>query len=147
MQIKNRKLNDEEIFQERKAEVYAVTGMGKATIQEQVDLWRYVKDFGEADLLGTSVDSFSRVLDFGKSEKGIEESLHAGKSILNGVPMVNHGVKNIRKMIVAVNLPVGLRYGAVDRRLIDDIGIAGGHTSTAPYGFLHLFVQKYEILL
>jgi methylaspartate mutase epsilon subunit len=187
MQIKNRKLSEQEFSQERKevlaqwptgrevdldeavefhksmpagkvatkklqeakrkGEVYAVTGMGKATIQEQVELWQYVQDFGQADLLGTSVDSFSRVMDFSRAEKGIEESLHTGKSLLNGVPVVNHGVKNIRKMIEAVNLPVGLRYGAVDRRLIDEIGIAGGHTSTAPDGLYDFWNMNSRLSL
>jgi methylaspartate mutase epsilon subunit len=131
----------------RKGEIFTVTGMGKATIQEQVELWQYVQDVGQAELLGTSVDSLSRVLDFAAAEKGIQESLLTGKSVLNGVPIVNHGVKVIRKMIEAVNLPVGLRYGAVDRRLIDEIGFAGGHTGTAPDGLYDFWNMNSKLSL
>jgi methylaspartate mutase epsilon subunit len=187
MQIRNRKLSDEEFNQERKevlaqwptgreidmeeaieyhknlppgkntvkklqeakrkGEIYTVTGMGKATIEEQVELWKYVQDAGQAELLGTSVDSFSRVLDFAAAERGIQESLVTGKSVLNGVPIVNHGVKVIRKMIEAVNLPVSLRYGAVDRRLIDEIGFAGGHSSTAPDGLYDFWNMNSKLSL
>jgi methylaspartate mutase epsilon subunit len=131
----------------RKGDIYTITGMGKATIQEQVELWQYVQDAGQAELLGTSVDSFSRVLDFKAAEKGIQESLLSGRSVLNGVPIVNHGVKVIRKMIESVNSPVGLRYGAVDRRLIDEIGIAGGHTSTAPDGLYDFWNMNSKLSL
>ncbi|MBN1188287.1 MAG: methylaspartate mutase subunit E [Dehalococcoidales bacterium] len=131
----------------RTGEVYAVTGMGKATIQEQIELWQYVQDVGQADFLGTSVDSLSRVMDFAAVEKGIQESLATGKSVLNGVPVVNHGIKGIRKMIEAVNLPVGLRYGAVDRRLIDEMGIAGGHTGTAPDGLYDFWNMNSKLSL
>ena len=93
----------------QKGEAYAITGMGKATLEQQIELWQYVQDVGQADLLGTSVDSFSRVLNFAAAERGIKESLLTGKSALNGVPIVNHGVKGVRRMIEAVNLPVGLR--------------------------------------
>lgn len=55
-------------------EMYAITGMGKATIEEQIELLTYVEKEGLADLLGTSVDSFSRQGDFEEAERGIEES-------------------------------------------------------------------------
>ena len=42
--------------------IYAITGMGKATIEEQIELLTFVEKEGLADLLGTSPDSFSRQL-------------------------------------------------------------------------------------
>jgi methylaspartate mutase epsilon subunit len=118
----------------QRGEAWPITGMGKATLEQQSEIWHYVQDAGQAELLGTSVDSFSRILDFAASEKGIQESLRMGKSVLNGLPVVNHGIKKLRQAIQSLNVPIMMRYGAVDPRLIDEIGIAGGHTCTAPDG-------------
>ena len=114
-----------------RGEIYAITGMGKATIEEQIELLTYVEKEGQADLLGTSVDSFSRQNDYEEAERGIAESRKGGRSVLNGLPLVNHGVAGFRRVIEAVNSPVSMRYGAADPRLIDEIGYAGGHTSGA----------------
>ena len=115
----------------QKGETYAITGMGKTTLEQQIELLKYVQDEGQADILGTSVDSLSRVLNFEAAEQGLKESLRTGKSLLNGLPVVNHGVAGIRKLIESVDLPVQMRYGAMDIRLIDEIGLAGGHTGTS----------------
>ncbi|MBN1191589.1 MAG: hypothetical protein JXA46_17690 [Dehalococcoidales bacterium] len=131
----------------RTGEIYAVTGMGKTTIEEQTELWQYVQDVGKADFLGTSVDSMSRVMDYAAAEEGIQQSKATGKSVLNGVPLVNHGVRGIRKMVEAVRLPVAMRYGAVDRRLIDEIGFAGGHTMTAPDGLYDFWNMNSKLSL
>jgi methylaspartate mutase epsilon subunit len=112
-------------------ETYAITGMGKATIEEQIELLTYVEKEGLADILGTSVDSYSRQKDYAAAEKGLEESVKRGKSVLNGLPLVNHGVAGFRRVMAEVNSPVSMRYGAADPRLIDEIGFAGGHTAGA----------------
>ncbi len=100
-----------------RGEIYAITGMGKATIEEQIELLTYVEREGQADLLGTSVDSFSRQNDYKEAERGIVESRKGGRSVLNGLPLVNHGVAGFRKVIGAVNSPVSMRYGAAICRL------------------------------
>src|SRR5512138_3781019 len=41
-------------------EIYANTGMGKATIEEQIDLLQYTEKEGQADVLGLSPDSITR---------------------------------------------------------------------------------------
>ena len=51
-------------------ETYAITGMGKATIEEQIELLTYVEKEGLADILGTSVDSYSRQNDYAEAAKG-----------------------------------------------------------------------------
>lgn len=110
-------------------EIYAITGMGKATVEEQIALLTCVEKDGLADILGTSVDSFSRQEDYAEAGRRLEESIKQGKSVLNGVPVVNHGVSGIRKIVNAINSPISLRYGAADPRLIDEIAYAGGHTA------------------
>src|SRR4030043_2231028 len=112
-------------------ETYAITGMGKATIEEQIELLTYVEKEGQADILGTSVDSFSRQNNYKEAERGLAESVKRGRTALNGLPIVNYGVAGIRKIVGAVNSPTSMRYGAADPRLIDEIGFAGGHTAGA----------------
>jgi methylaspartate mutase epsilon subunit len=112
-------------------EIYAITGMGKATVEEQIELLTHVEKEGKADILGTSVDSFSRQKNYEEAERGVAESLKRGRSVLNGFPIVTHGVPGFRKIIAAVNSPISMRYGAADPRLIDEIGFAGGHTAGA----------------
>jgi methylaspartate mutase epsilon subunit len=76
------------------------------------------------------VDSFTRTLRFELAEKEIEKSKASGKTLLNGFPVINHGVKGTRKVIDAVDLPVRLRFVSPICRLLAEIGLAGGHTYT-----------------
>lgn len=50
--------------------------------------------------------------------------------MINGFPIVAHGVKNTRKVIEAVKLPVQLRSPAADIRLAMEIAFASGHSSS-----------------
>lgn len=61
--------------------------------------------------------------------KGIEESKKAGRSLLNGFPGVNHGVTGCRRVVEATNLPLQLRHGTPDARLLSEIMLAAGFTS------------------
>ncbi len=79
-------------------EIYASTGMGKTTIEEQIELLQYVEKEGKADILGLSPDSITRQNNYEEVQRNLEESIKTGKSKLNGLPVVNYGVYAIRKM-------------------------------------------------
>jgi methylaspartate mutase epsilon subunit len=128
-------------------ESYAITGMGKATIEEQVDLLTYIEREGQANYLGTTVDSFSRQNNYQEAEKGIAESIKKGRSTLNGFPLVNHGVSGFRRVIEAVQSPISMRYGAADPRLIDEIGYAGGHTAGAEDALMDFWHHHSRVAL
>jgi methylaspartate mutase epsilon subunit len=128
-------------------EIYASTGMGKATLEEQLELYRYVEREGQADLLGMSPDSLTRQNDYQAVQKGLEESLRTGKSVLNGFPVVNYGVKAIRKLVEAVGCPIQPRYGAADARLCDEILLAGGCTGSAPDLFMDFWQHSARVPL
>ncbi len=117
-------------------EIYANTGMGKATIEEQIELLQYTEKEGQADVLGLSPDSITRQNDYKGSQKGLEESIKAGRSLLNGLPVVNLGVAAIRKMNESVSCPIRPRYGAADARLCDEILLAGGCSSASSDAFM-----------
>lgn len=171
MEIKNKRLGDEEFFKERK-EVLAQWPTGKEvdldeaigylkslppsknyalklawaketgtslirsdsgvpSLEEQIEYVKYLQDEGGSDLLGTMVDSFTRTQRYEAAERELKESLRLGKWLLNGVPVVNYGVANLRKIVEAVDLPVAVRGISLDWRMIIEVGLAGGHTDTS----------------
>lgn len=102
---------------------------GVALIDEHIELLKYLEEQGEADLLPTTIDSYTRQNRYEEAENGMAESKTAGRSLLNGFPAVNHGVANCRKVNEAVNIPVQVRHGTPDARLLAEISIAGGFTA------------------
>ncbi|MDR2078277.1 MAG: methylaspartate mutase subunit E, partial [Treponema sp.] len=102
---------------------------GVALIPEHIKLLTYLQDKGEADLLPTTIDSYTRQNRFQKAEEGILESIKQNKSMLNGFPAVNHGVSGCRQIIDALDTPVQVRHGTPDARLLTEIAYAGGFTS------------------
>ncbi len=102
---------------------------GVALINEHIELLTHLQNEGQADLLPTTIDSYTRQNRFDDAQKGIAESIAQGKSMLNGFPAVNHGVAACRKIIDSLNVPVQVRHGTPDARLLGEISYAGGFTS------------------
>lgn len=102
---------------------------GVALIDQHIELLNFLDTEGGADLLPSTIDSYTRQNKYENCEKGIEESKKAGRSLLNGFPGVNHGVKGCREVVEAVNLPLQLRHGTPDARLLSEIMMAAGYTS------------------
>ncbi len=102
---------------------------GVACIEDHITLLKYLQDNGEADLLPTTIDSYTRQNRYEEAEKGIRETELSGKSMLNGFPGVNHGVSGCRRIIDALDTPVQVRHGTPDARLLAEISYAGGFTS------------------
>ena len=102
---------------------------GVALIDEHIELLNFLDTEGGADLLPSTIDSYTRQNKYENCEKGIEESKKAGRSLLNGFPGVNHGVTGCRRVVEATNLPLQLRHGTPDARLLSEIMLAAGFTS------------------
>lgn len=100
---------------------------GVATKEGQIELLQFLQDQG-ADLLPATCDSYTRNLRFSDVEKGIEESIKKGYSVLNGYPGVNLGVAGNRSVVESVRLPVTCKHGSVDGRLLAEVTFAGGMT-------------------
>lgn len=128
-------------------EIYATTGMGKTTIEEQIELLQFVEKEGQADLLGLTPDSLTRQKDYEGAQHGLEESLRIGKSALNGLPVVNHGVSGIRRLAESVNCPIQPRYGAPDARLCEEILFAGGCSTSQPDAFMDFWQHSAKASL
>ena len=102
---------------------------GVALIKEHIELLTYLQDKGEADLLPTTIDSYTRQNRYEEAENGILESIKSQRSMLNGFPAVNHGVSGCRQVIESLDIPVQVRHGTPDARLLTEIAYAGGFTS------------------
>jgi len=130
-----KKVPDEKNFAKklRKAKEEGVTlaqpRAGVALISEHIKLLNYLEDEGGADLLPSTIDSYTRQNRYNECQVGIDESLKAGRSLLNGFPAVNHGVKGCREVYEAIKNPIQARHGTPDARLLSEIICASGWTS------------------
>ncbi len=128
-------LPEEKVFSAKlnKAKAEGVTLIqpraGVALVDEHIKLMRYLENEGEADLLPTTIDAYTRQNRYEECQKGIDESIRLGKSMLNGFPAVNHGVAGCRKVCESVKSPLQVRHGTPDARLLAEITLAGGFTS------------------
>ncbi len=102
---------------------------GVALYEEHIKLLNYLENEGEADLLPTTVDSYTRLNRYNEAENGINKSKETGRSMLNGFPIVNYGVDICRKVTSSLRKPVQVRHGTPDAKLLTEISIAGGFTS------------------
>ena len=102
---------------------------GVPVLEEHIKLLQYLEANGEADLLPSTIDSYTRQNRYEEAENGIAESIRLGRAMMNGFPAVNHGVAKCRQVVESVNVPVQVRHGTPDARLLTEITYAGGFTS------------------
>ena len=102
---------------------------GVPVVERHIELLQHLQDKGEADLLPTTIDSYTRQNRYKEAENGINESLRLDRAMLNGFPAVNHGVYKCRQVIESVHVPVQVRHGTPDARLLAEVAYAGGFTS------------------
>ncbi|NLD26620.1 MAG: methylaspartate mutase subunit E, partial [Acholeplasmataceae bacterium] len=101
---------------------------GVATLEAHIELLQYLENAG-ADLLPSTIDSYTRQNRYLEAENGISESKKMKRSLLNGFPVVNYGVEGCREVYEAVHVPVQARHGTPDARLLSEIILASGWTS------------------
>jgi len=102
---------------------------GVPVVEEHIKLLQYLEKYGEADLLPSTIDSYTRQNRYEDAENGIAASIKEGRALMNGFPAVNHGVAKCRQVTESVSLPVQVRHGTPDARLLAEVTIAGGFTS------------------
>jgi methylaspartate mutase epsilon subunit len=61
-----------------------------------------------------------------RAQVGIEASREAGRSMLNGLPVINYGVGAVRKVVEAVDRPIILLSGTPFPQLTSEIALAAG---------------------
>ena len=107
---------------------------GVGLIENHIELLKHLQDEGEADLLPTTIDSYTRQNQYENCAEGIrreKEGMASGnfRPFLNGFPAVNHGVYGCRQLVDALDTPLQVRHGTPDARLLTEICYAGGFTS------------------
>ncbi|MBI5967655.1 MAG: methylaspartate mutase subunit E [Deltaproteobacteria bacterium] len=102
---------------------------GVALIEDHITLLRCLQDRGGADLLPTTTDTYTRNLRFQEAQQGIEQSIRTGRSMLNGLPLVNHGLQAVRRISASVQRPIIVLSGTAFPQLVAELGFAGGFTA------------------
>ncbi len=102
---------------------------GVTTLAGQTELIRHLEGEGTADIVPTTVDSQTRTLRYAAAQEALEASERQGKELLNGFPIVNHGVRATRRLAESVEVPIELRIGTVHPQLAVEIAFAGGMSS------------------
>ncbi len=67
---------------DREQRVLVQPRAGVALVDEHIALLRHLQ--GEADVLPTTIDAYTRQNQYAEAQKGIDRSLQAGRSVLNG---------------------------------------------------------------
>lgn len=107
---------------------------GVGLIENHIELLKHLQNEGGADLLPSTIDSYTRQNQYANCAEGIrreKEGMANGnyRPFLNGFPAVNHGVYGCRQVVEALDTPLQVRHGTPDARLLTEIAYAGGFTS------------------
>lgn len=102
---------------------------GVPVATEHLELLQYLEEVGQADLLPTTIDSYTRQNRYEEAQRGLEESRREGRALLNGFPAINHGITNCRRIIDGTKVPVQVRHGTPDARLLAEVTLASGFTA------------------
>ncbi|MBI4203696.1 MAG: methylaspartate mutase subunit E [Betaproteobacteria bacterium] len=102
---------------------------------------------GHADIVPTTTDSYTRNEQWQLAQKGIEESERAGRSMLNGYPMVNYGVARAAELVDAIDKPAIMLTGTAMPRLTGEIGYAGGYSGYLGSGIAYTtsYTKEFSI--
>ena len=101
---------------------------GVGTFEKHRELMVVLDREGLADVVPTTTDSYTRNEQWQLAQQGIEESEKAGRSLLNGYPLVNYGVAKACALIDAIDKPGIMLTGTAMPKLTGEIGYAGGYS-------------------
>lgn len=110
---------------------------GTTLIDEQLKVLSSLSEEERVDFLSVVVDSFTKENKFENCERAVEESKITNKSVLNGFPLVNYGVKEARKLINGLAVPLQLKHGSTKPEFLVEMAIASGITSIEGGGISH----------
>ncbi len=120
---------------------------GFGTLELQRRLMEILDRDGMADIVPTTTDSYTRNEQWQNAQKGIDESVRAGRSMLNGYPMVNYGVKVTRTLVEAIDKPAIVLSGTAMPRLTSEIGYAAGYSGYLGSGVAYTTSYTKDVTL
>ena len=102
---------------------------GWALTEQMINGMSYVEE--ESPLLPIGLwnifsDSYTRKNNYKMAAVGIERSIKEGTTMLNGWPIVNFGVKDARRIKMAIKSPMTLNSTDADGRLASETALAAG---------------------
>lgn len=118
---------------------------GFGTLALQKELMICLDKEGHADIVPTTTDSYTRNEQWQNAARGIEESEKAGRSMLNGYPMVNYGPKATRQLIEAIDKPAIVLSGTSMPRLTAEVGFAAGYSGYLGSGLAYTSSYTKEV--
>lgn len=101
---------------------------GTPILEDEIKLIRTLNDLGIV-LTPLTTDSYTRNLQLDKAQQGLEESIKTGKPKLNGYPIINHGIKNNRKLVESCNSCFDPRCSRAANSLVAEMAFASGMTA------------------
>jgi methylaspartate mutase epsilon subunit len=101
---------------------------GVAMLDQQIDYFRTLRSAG-ADVLSYQVDSLTRLNDYAGADRAIRESRTSKVPLLNGFPVVSHGVPGLQCVLGHVRVPLQTRHSTRDPALLAEISYGGGVTA------------------
>jgi methylaspartate mutase epsilon subunit len=138
-----------EVIRRAKAERRCLTQPrgGFGTLRLQKELMQALDREGLADIVPTTTDSYTRNERFAQAARGSEESEAAGRSLLNGFPIVNYGVAACRELVEAIDKPAIMLTGTAMPKLVGEVGYAAGYTGFLGSGIAYTtsYTKEYTI--
>jgi methylaspartate mutase epsilon subunit len=107
---------------------------GTPILEEEIKLCKTLIESG-VPLIPVTTDSYTRSLQFKKVQESLEESIRTGREMLNGYPIINHGVKNCRKLVESCEGAFNPRTSRLSQGLGLEIAFASGMTAAATSPF------------
>ena len=107
---------------------------GTPILEDEIKLCKAIYDSG-VPLIPVTSDSYTRLLKLKKAQEALEESIRTGRPLLNGYPIINHGIKNTRKLVESCEGAFIVRLSRLSQGLGGEIAFASGITAinVSPY--------------
>jgi methylaspartate mutase epsilon subunit len=116
---------------------------GTPVLEDEIELVKTLVKSGVRHVPVTT-DSYTRTFQYEKAQAALEESIKTGKAMLNGFPIVIHGVKNTRKVIESVDAAFSPRGCG---RLSMEVALASGMTASGKSAFLEFGSYEKKVTL
>lgn len=108
---------------------------GTPDLEEMIGLCQTLVEAG-VPLIPVTTDSYSRQLNFEKVRGALEEGAQRGEALLNGYPLVNHGVRRTRRLVESCEGAFSPRLSRLLYPLGAEIAFASGMSGIASGAFV-----------
>jgi methylaspartate mutase epsilon subunit len=115
--------------------------IGVATLEQMIDHMKSLEDLDPG--WGLHPDTYTRSRQFEKVQSAVERSKKEGRSVLNGFPIINYGVKATRAITESCNSSISFNTSDKDTRLQAEMVMAGGFTGIVSHS-LHDLAQHHR---